>query len=70
MSAPFAISSQDMVRAAKVLVGDDNWRRGPNLPAIAAFLFGRRERFERLGMHCTIAWWKGAPYLIHMREAS
>ncbi|TNF21861.1 MAG: hypothetical protein EP318_06205 [Rhodobacteraceae bacterium] len=63
------MSALDMSYGAKVLVGDDNWRYGPKLPALAAFLFGRRERFEHLGMRCTVAWYKGQPYLIHMREA-
>lgn len=63
------MTAADMAYGAKVLVGDYNWRDGPKLPSLAAFLFGRRERFEHLGMRCTIAWWKGEPYLIRMREA-
>lgn len=60
---------QDMAYAAQVLVGDENWRRGPWRPALAAWAFGRRTRFTHLGMRCTVAWWKGQPYLVGMREA-
>jgi hypothetical protein len=60
---------QDMAYAAQVLVGDHNWREGPTGPALAAWLFGRRTRFTHLGMRCTIAWWRGKPYLVGLREA-
>lgn len=59
----------DMAIGAIVLVGDYNWRDGPWLPATMAFLFGQRQRFEHLGMRCTVAWWRGDPYLIWLREA-
>lgn len=61
--------TDDMTYGAKTLVGDHNWRKGPRLPALLAFLFGRRERFVHLGVRCTIAWWRGAPYLITITEA-
>lgn len=51
-----------------VLVGDHNWRKGPRLAAMCAFLFGSRQRFEHLDMVCTVAWYRGKPYLIRMRE--
>ncbi|PCH70269.1 MAG: hypothetical protein COC12_08420 [Rhodobacteraceae bacterium] len=51
-----------------VMAGDDNWRKGPLWRSAMAFLFGRRHRFEHLGMRCTIAWWKDEPFLISMRE--
>lgn len=63
------ISDHDMIQSRKVLLGDDNWRCGPMLPALAALLFGRRERFVHLGMRCTVAWWRDQPYLVGMREA-
>lgn len=69
MSNKCVPTAHDMACAAKVLVGDDNWRNGPKLPAIAAFLFGARERFEHLDLRCTVAWHKGKPYLISVREA-
>jgi len=63
------MSDKDMAIGAKVLVGDYNWRDGPIWPAVCAFLFGRRERFVHLGLRCTVAWWKGEPYLIWVRGA-
>ena len=63
------ITGEDMVKGAKVMVGDENWRKGPVWPAFCAFLFGQRERFEHLGMRCTIAWWRDKPYLVSIREA-
>lgn len=63
------MSGSDAAYGVKVLVGDHNWRKGPVRAAVAAWLFGRRERFEHLGMHCTVAWWKGKPYLVGLREA-
>lgn len=63
------ISDDDMVQGGKVLVGDHNWREGPLWPSVCAFLFGARERFTHLGMRCTVAWWRGKPYLIGLREA-
>ncbi|MFB9148743.1 hypothetical protein [Roseovarius ramblicola] len=62
-------TGEDMVKGAKVLVGDENWRKGPVWLAFWAFLFGRRERFEHLDMRCTIAWWRDKPYLVSIREA-
>lgn len=62
------MSAYDMALGSKVLIGDLNWRKGPVLAVTAAFFFGRRERFEHLGMHVTLAWWKGSPYLIGLRE--
>lgn len=62
------MGSHDMAQGAKVLVGDYNWRKGPFWPSVAAFLFGRRERFVHLGMKCTIAWHKEQPYLTSIRE--
>jgi hypothetical protein len=63
------IADHDMVQGGKVLVGDRNWREGPVLVSICAFLFGTRERFIHLGMLCTVAWWRGKPYLIGLSEA-
>jgi len=59
----------DVRYGALVLCGDDNWRKGPFWPAAMAFLFGRRDCFEHLGLRCTIAWYKDRPYLIRIREA-
>lgn len=60
----------DLALGTVVLVGDDNWRRGPVWRAALAFLFGRRQRFTHLGMRCTVAWLNDRPYLVSMREAS
>ena len=62
--------ASDLACGAVVLVGDHNWRRGPRLPAALAFLFGKRQRFEHLGMRCLVAWRGGKPYLISIREAA
>jgi hypothetical protein len=62
------ITNLDMVKGARVLAGDDNWRKGPVWPAFCAWLLGRRERFTHLGMRCTVAWWRDKPYLIGLRE--
>lgn len=66
MSGP---TPYDMACGAKVMVGDHNWRKGPFWPAIFAWAFGKRERFEHLGMRCTVSWWKGKPYLTGLEEA-
>lgn len=63
-------SASDLAYGAVVLVGDHNWRRGPKLAAALAFLLGRRQRFEHLGMRCLVAWRKDKPYLISIREAA
>jgi len=60
----------DLAYGAVVLVGDHNWRRGPKLAAALAFLFGQRQRFEHLGMRCLVAWRKGEPYLISIRDGA
>ncbi|WP_282094327.1 hypothetical protein [Epibacterium ulvae] len=52
-----------------VLIGDHNWRKGSIFKACMAYVFGRRDRFEHLGMRCTVAWYKGKPYLIGLTEA-
>jgi len=62
------MTARDMAYGTKVFVGDHNWRKGPFWPAMAALLFGQRERFEHLGMRITIAWRHGKPYLIRIRE--
>lgn len=63
------MSASDAAIGSVVLVGDYNWRQGPMRAALAAWLFGRRERFVHLGLRCTVAWWRGQPYLISLREA-
>ena len=63
------MSASDAAIGSIVLVGDYNWRRGPTRAAMAAWLFGRRDRFVHLGMRCTVAWWRDQPYLIGMKEA-
>jgi len=57
----------DMAIGTIILVGDYRWRKGPRLMAALAFVLGRRQRIEHLGMHCTLAWFCGHPYLIRMR---
>ncbi len=59
----------DAAVGAIVLVGDHNWRKGPFWPALCALLFGRRERFVHLGLRCSVAWWRGQPFLVRVREA-
>ncbi len=51
-----------------VLVGDYNWRKGPVWPSLCALLLGRRQRFDHLGLRCTVAWWREQPFLIRVRE--
>lgn len=58
----------DLSVGTVVLVGDYNWRKGPRLTAMCAFLLGSRQRFEHLDMVCTVAWYREKPYLIRMRE--
>lgn len=60
----------DAAIGSVVLVGDFNWRKGSIWASAMAFMFGRRQRFEHLGMHCTVAWWKDQPYLIGLREVA
>lgn len=64
------VTENHMEIGAIVLVGDHLWRKGPRLKAALAFVFGRRQRFEHLGKHCTVAWFCGNPYLIHIRGDS
>lgn len=67
---PVSVTENHMDVGAVVLVGDHNWRKGPRLKAALAFVFGHRQRFEHLDKHCTVAWFCGTPYLIHMRGDS
>lgn len=60
----------ELALGSVVLIGDLNWRKGPVRHAIAAFLFGRRDRFDHLGMRCTVAWWRNQPYLVRFREVA
>jgi hypothetical protein len=63
-------TAEDLSIGAVVLVGVYNWRKGPLWPSICALFAGKRQRFEHLGMRCTVAWWRDKPYLIGMREAA
>ena len=63
-----ALPSADLSVGSVVLVGDHNWRKGPLWPSLCAFVFGRRQRFTHLGLHCTVAWWRDQPYLIGIAE--
>lgn len=60
----------DFAVGSMVLIADLNWRKGPVWPAMLALMFGRREHFVHLGMRCTLAWWKGTPYLVRFREVT
>lgn len=60
---------QDFETGTLTLVADHNWRKGPMFPAACAWLFGKRQRYEHLGLKCVVAWWKDTPYLIGLREA-
>ena len=64
-----ALPSADLSVGSVVLVGDHNWRKGPLWPSLCAFVFGHRQRFTHLGLDCTVAWWRGHPYLIWIAEA-
>jgi hypothetical protein len=64
-----AMPRSDLSIGTVVLVGDYNWRKGLLWPSLCALVMGRRQRFTHLGMGCTVAWWRGQPYLIRMREA-
>ena len=64
------MSRGDMNFGAVVLVGDFNWRKRSMRKSVAAWLFGRRDRFTHLGKACTVAWWRDEPYLIGFKEAS
>ena len=61
---------RDLALGAIALVGDHNWRRGPKWRAALAFLFGRWQRHEHLGMRLLVSWWRGQPYLIAIREVA
>ncbi|MCT4554646.1 MAG: hypothetical protein N4A53_08165 [Pelagimonas sp.] len=59
----------EAVQDALMLVADWNWRKGPRRKAALAWLLGRRERFRtHLGDDAKIAWWRGSPYLIRLKE--
>lgn len=58
----------DLNIGAVVLVGDHNWRAAGFWLALDVLLFGRVERFEHLGMKCTVRWLNGKPYLTSLRE--
>ena len=60
----------DAAIGAVVLVGDHNWRKGPRLKALAAFCFGRRQRFTHLGKACVVVWFKDEPFLTSFKEVS
>lgn len=58
----------DMEIGAIVMVGDGNWRRGPKCRVVTAWLFGRRERIEHLGMVLQVIWWREEPFLRSISE--
>lgn len=60
----------DLQQGRKVLVGDDNWRKASLWTSIRVLLWGKLETFEHLGMQCHVRWWRGAPYLTSISEAS
>lgn len=63
--------ARDGALDAILLVGDWRWRKGPRLPALAAFLLGKRQTVRtHLGDVVRLAWWRGEPYLISYREAA
>ena len=54
--------------AETVFTAHTNWDDAPWLTLLAVLLFARRERIVQLGWRVTIGWWRGAPYLISMKE--
>ena len=60
----------EMQKGTIIFAGDHNWRKGPRFMALRAFLFGRTEEFESLGMLATVRWFKGQPYLVRFRPVA
>ncbi len=58
----------DLMPAAKVMIGNNNWDRATRLEVICVFLFGRVEHFEHMGWSVRIRWWRGKPYLTDFKE--
>lgn len=59
----------DLETGTLVLVANAQFRQARWHTVVAAWAFGRHERFEHLGTRFRIAWWRGTPYLLRVGEA-